>query len=57
MNYNVILLLPKAVLVIERFGGKRVLGFLLKTELCQKAPNFACNFVYLGQTMFCMFFP
>ena len=51
MNYNVILLLPKTVLVIEGFSGKRALGCLLKTELCQKAPNFACSFVYVGQTM------
>ena len=23
----------------------------------RNAPNFACSFVYVGQTMFCMFFP
>ena len=30
--------------------------FLLKSELCQNTPNFACSFVYVDQTMFCMFF-
>ena len=29
---------------IERFGGKRVLGFLLKSELCQKRSKFCMQF-------------
>ena len=28
------------VIVIEGFGGKRALGFLLKSELCQKRSKF-----------------
>ena len=36
---------------------KKGLRFLLKTELCQKGSKFACSFLYVGQTMFCMFFP
>ena len=41
------------ILTIEGFGGKGALGFLL----VKNAPNFACSFVYVCQTMFCMFFP
>ena len=48
---------PSWQTVTEGFGGKRALGFLLKTELCEKRSNFACSFVCVGQTMFCMFFP
>ena len=29
---------------IERFGGKRVLAFLLKSELCQKRSKFRMQF-------------
>ena len=29
---------------IERFGGKRALGFLLKSELCQKRSKFCMQF-------------
>ena len=29
---------------IERFGGKRALGFLLKSELCQKRSKFRMQF-------------
>ena len=30
--------------LIEGFGGKRALGFLLKSELCQKRSNFHMQF-------------
>ena len=30
--------------VIEGFGGKRALGFLLKSELCQKRSKFRMQF-------------
>ena len=30
--------------VIEAFGGKRALGFLLKSELCQKRSKFRMQF-------------
>ena len=31
-------------LAIEGFGGKRALGFLLKSELCQKRSKFCMQF-------------
>ena len=30
--------------IIEGFGGKRALGFLLKSELCQKRSKFRMQF-------------
>ena len=30
--------------IIEGFGGKRALGFLLKSELCQKRSKFCMQF-------------
>ena len=30
--------------IYERFGGKRALGFLLKSELCQKRSKFRMQF-------------
>ena len=33
---------------IEGFGGKRALGFLLKTELCQKCSKFRMQFSLCG---------
>ena len=32
------------LLLIEGFGGKRALGFLLKSELCQKRSKFRMQF-------------
>ena len=36
--------LPPLQWIIEGFGGKRALGFLLKTELCQKRSKFCMQF-------------
>ena len=36
-------------LVIEGFSGKRALGFLLKTELCQKCSKFRMQFFRYGK--------
>ena len=33
-----------SVVIIEGFGGKRALGFLLKSELCQKRSKFRIQF-------------
>ena len=33
-----------STLIIEGFGGKRALGFLLKSELCQKRSKFRMQF-------------
>ena len=35
-------------MLIEGFGGKRVLGFLLKSELCQKRSKFRMQFCLRG---------
>ena len=43
--------------VIEGFGGKRRYVFYSKVNFVRNAPSFASSFVYVGQTMFCMFFP
>ena len=34
--------------LIEGFGGKRALGFLLKSELCQKRSKFRMQFCLRG---------
>ena len=37
---------PRTI-IIEGFGGKRALGFLLKSELCQKRSKFRMQFCFL----------
>ena len=34
----------QSIVTIEGFGGKRALGFLLKSELCQKHSKFRMQF-------------
>ena len=34
------------VIIIEGFGGKRALGFLLKSELCQKCSKFCMKLCF-----------
>ena len=43
--------------IIEGFGGKRALGFLLKSELCQKRSKFRMQFCLRGSNNVLHFFP
>ena len=44
--------------LIEGFGGKRALGFLLKSELCQKRSKFRMQFcLHVSNNVLHVFFP
>ena len=43
--------------IIEGFGGKRALGFLLKSELCQKRSKFRMQFCLRVKQCSACFFP
>ena len=42
-------------MIIEGFGGKRALGFLLKIELCQKRSKFCMQFCLGALCSVCFF--
>ena len=50
--------LQRTGITIKGFGGKRALGFLLKSELCQKRSKFRMQFcLRVSNNVLHVFFP